>query len=186
MGIFQTIIKECNGFENLVELAGNVIDKKCDKLYQDYCACFTHASYLKNLEWVLRHYNASKKITLSALFYTQTQYVHGKNCKNLEFYALYYCLFNAYLSNIYLLPYLAFEKLKRISHSKLFKHIETHFVGSGLYNVDALELLNELRLAREAYSYNFPLGGSSFRRGQKLHIDEMYKRVKTIGLHPET
>ncbi len=180
MGILKKIIKEHDGFEALLEIAGNVVDKRCDELYRHYCALFANASYLKNLEWVLRHYNASKKITLSALFYTQTQYIHDKNCKNLEFYALYYCLFNAYLSNIYLLPYLAFDKLNRISHSKLFKHIETYFIRSGFYNVDALELLNELRLAREAYSYNLPLGGSSFCRGQKLHIDEIYKRVKTI------
>jgi hypothetical protein len=181
MGMFQKIIKEYGGFETLKKTIGEKqVDKISDELYQHYCKEFDDKSYLKNVEWLLRHYNASKKITLSVLFFTQAQFIYEKNSKNLVFYALYYSLFNAFSSNILLLPYLDLENARRISHGKIFTYIDNYFVRKGLYKLDAIDLLNDLRMVRELYSYHLPLGGSIVKEGKKLHIDEIYKRVEEL------
>lgn len=181
MGMFQKIINEYGGFETIKLAIGiKELDRICDKLYQKYCKEFEDESYLKNVEWLLRHYNASKKITLSVLFFTQTQFIYDKNSKNIAFYTLYYSLFNAFSSNILLLPYLSLNNVRKISHSKLFKYIENYFVKTGCYKNDAIELLNDLRMVRELYSYHLPIGGSIVKEGEKLHIDEIYERLDNL------
>jgi hypothetical protein len=181
MGMFQKIVNEYGGFETINSVIGTKeLDRICDKLYQKYCKEFENESYLKNVEWLLRHYNASKKVTLSVLFFTQTQFIYDKNCKNIAFYMMYYSLFNAFLSNIILLPYLPIEKVRKISHGKVFKYIENFFVKTRYYDISAIDLLNDLRLVRELYSYHLPIGGTIVKEGKKLHVDKIYQRLGNL------
>jgi len=183
MGMFQKIIKEYGGFETIKSVIGeNKINKFSERLYQSYCKEFEGKSYLKNVEWILRHYNSSKKITLSVLFFTQAEFLLDKNCKNIAYYALYYSLLNSFWSNLILLPYLTLDKVRRISHSKIFKYVDNYFVKKEIYESRAIELLNELRMIRELYSYHLPIGGSIVKEGSELHIDKIYHDLK--GLLP--
>ena len=178
MGLFQKLTKEYGGFEIISDYVGyEKLDKYCDKVYQQYCTLFDSALYLKNVEWLLRHYNASKKMTLSVLFYTQAQYLFVHKVKNISFYSLYYSLFNAFSSNILLLPQLPLDKVQRISHGKIFNYIDNYFVRLGIDSSGIINLLNELRLMRELYSYHLPLGGSFVRDGKKFNVGDLFKKL---------
>lgn len=181
MGMFQKITEEYGGFEILKSTIGEKeLDKLCDKLYQSYCQEFEDKSYLKNVEWILRHYNSSKKITLSVLFFTQARFLYNKNSKNIAFYAMYYCLFNAFSSNIILLPYLTLDNIHKVSHGKIFSYIDNYFVKKGYYGSEVIDLLNELRMIREMYSYQLPLGSSFLQEYKKIQIDEIYERLEKL------
>jgi len=181
MGMFDKIVKEHGGFETISDYAGlDHLNAYCDSIYQQYCVAFKDASYLKNVEWLLRHYNASKKMTLGVLFYTQTKYLIGHKVKNISFYSLYYSLFNAFSANILLLPKISIEKAHKISHSKIFDYVDNYFIRFNIIPKESIELLNELRLIREAYSYQLPLGGSFVKDGEKLNVENLLLKLESI------
>jgi len=184
MGIFSKIIKEYGGFEELIESVSKTkLEKHCDRIYQQYCNLFSDATYLLNVEWLLRHFNASKKITISALFYTQTNYLLDHNIKNISFYSIYYSLFNALSSNILMFPQLSLTQVQKVSHAKVFNHISNYLVKHGIYEEETINTLNELKLMREAYSYHLPLGGSFSRDGEKLHFDKLFSKLSNTLIH---
>jgi hypothetical protein len=153
------------------------LHKYTESIYQQYCQKYTDATYIISVEWRLRHYHASKKIILSALFYTQARYLVGHNAKNLSFYSMYYSLFSALSSNILILPSIDLLKAHRVSHSKVFDYIENYFVKHNIYNKTIIELLNELRLMREVYSYHLPLGGAFHHNKEVFNVDTMFERL---------
>jgi len=149
--------------------------KFSEKLYTGYCNCFSNSSYLLYYEWILRHYQASKKIVLASLFFTQTEYLFYRKTRNLCFYSMYYALFNAYSANVILLPYFGIDQVGKLSHSNIFNKISDYFVKYGVYNLDFIDLLNKLRLNREAYSYRLPLGGSFLKKeNEELNIETLH------------
>lgn len=177
--MFKKLIKEYGGFNEAIELIGSDrLEKFSDRIYAGFCTEYKGAGYIKNVQWLLRHYYASKKITLSALFFTQTEDLNGKNLKNLTFYTSYYSLFNALLSNLILTPYIDIEKVRKISHLQVFTEIENYFIRFEIYDRKLLELLNELRLTRELYSYHLPLGGSVVKDGQSLNAANLFGRLR--------
>lgn len=181
MSIFKKIISEYGGFETIIKHIGSEkLEIYSDRIYQQYCKLFDGATYLKNVEWVIRHFNASKKMTLSALFYTQTEYLFNHHVKNLTLYSMYYCFFNGCCSTILLLPTLPLDQVQRISHNKAFKYIENYFVNSSIFSADMIDLLNELRLMRELYSYHLPLSGTFVKENEKLEPDSLFKRISTF------
>lgn len=181
MAMLQKVVKEYGGFSEAIDLVGQeCLEQFCDRIYKGFCSEYQNAGYIKNVQWLLRHFYASKKMTLSALFFTQTEELNGKNLKNLTFYTCYYSLFNAFLSNIILTPYIDIEKVRKISHSQVFKDIDNYFLRFGIYNKKIIELLNELRLTRELYSYHLPLGGSIVREGEPLNADVLFSRLKEV------
>ena len=177
MSIFDKITNtfHCN-FDKLVDFSGiEVVKEFSDKSYSGYCKTFSESNYLLYFEWILRHFQASKKIVLAALFFKQAEYLLEKKTRNLSFYGMYYALFNAYSANIILLPYLAMKNVCRISHNNIFKTVPNFFNKYGIYNEDYINLLNKLRLIREAYSYRLPLGGSFTRNeSEELNIDTLF------------
>jgi hypothetical protein len=93
---------------------------------------------------------------------------------------MYYSLLNAYSANIILLPYLPLKDVSRISHSDIFKTIPNFFNKYGIYDDNFINLLNKLRLSREAYSYRLPLGGSFTRNENKeLNIETLFNELST-------
>lgn len=167
-----------DGFLSAIETVGEAkLEAFADKTYRGFCDEYHNAGYIKNVEWLLRHYLCSKKMTLSALFYTQTEELTGKGLKNLTFYTCYYSLFNALISNIILTPHIRTGKIRQISHSQVFKDIDNYFIRFGVYDTSLIDLLNELRLTRELYSYHLPLGGSIVREGEQLNADLLFSRL---------
>jgi len=181
MSMFAKLKKEYGGFEIVSEhIRDEDLDKYCDAVYQQYCNHFHGASYLKNVEWLLRHYDAAKKMTLSGLFYTQAQYLFAHKVRNVCFYSLYYSLFNAFSSNILMLPQLPLDKVQRISHGRIFNYIDNYLVRLGIYPIEAIKLLNELRLMRELYSYHLPLGGSFMRGGEDFNLNSLFPKIDDL------
>lgn len=179
MGIFNKIQHEWSAnFTELVDWCGiSKVDHFCNRFYEAYCQQFTSAGYLKNVEWMLRHYQASKKIMLSALFYKQSEYLRNRNIQNIIFYTMYYSLFNAFSSNVILLPYLPMNTIYRISHKKVFSEITNYFVRPKIYDETFIRLLNNLKLTREAYSYNLPLGSRFGKDGESLGANELFNNI---------
>ena len=177
MSIFDKITStyRCN-FDELVNFSSvEVVKDFSEKSYAGYCKTFSKNNYLLYYEWILRHYQASKKIVLASLFFTQAKYLLERKTRNLSFYSMYYALFNAYSTNIVLLPYLPLEKVSHISHSNIFKTIPNYFNKYGIYDDGFMNLLNRLRLTREAYSYRLPLGGSFIRKeNEELNIETLF------------
>jgi hypothetical protein len=179
MSLLKRVVKDYGGFEEAIEMIGESrLDSYCEKIYLAFCKEFNNASYLKNVEWLIRHFHASKKMALSALFFTQSEDLYGKNLKNLTFYSNYYSLFNALSSNLIMCPHLPTRKVHRISHSQIFTDIDNYFVRHGIYNKELIELLNNLRLARELYSYHLPLQGSIVREGEALSVDSLANTLR--------
>ncbi|MBN8211767.1 MAG: hypothetical protein J0M09_02515 [Xanthomonadales bacterium] len=181
MVMLQKVIKEYGGFREAIDLIGDeCLEKFSDRVYAGFCSEYQDAGYIKNVQWLLRHFYASKKMTLCSLFFTQTEELNGKNLKNLTFYTCYYSLFNALLSNLILTPYIDIEKIRKISHSQVFRDIDNYFNRFGIYDRKLLELLNELRLTRELYSYHLPLGGSIVREGESLNAENLFNRLRDV------
>ncbi len=179
MGIFNKIQNEWSAnFTNLIVACGNnEVDHFCNKLYEGYCQQFTSAGYLKNVEWMLRHYQASKKLMLSAVYFKQSEFLLSKQMNNIIFYAMYYSLFNAFSANIIQIPYLQLNSVVKISHSKVFAEITNYLIAHGIYDNTYIELLNNLRLTREAYSYNLPLGSRFDENSGSLSATELFDNI---------
>jgi hypothetical protein len=148
-----------------------------EDLYKKYFSNFAQKYYLANVEWRGRHYLASKKIAMSALFYTQAEALIDKKMKNLSFYACYYALFNGLSSNLLLHPHIELKKARSISHSALGSNIENFFVRQFVFSNDTMELLGDLRFARELYSYHLPLSGNSSNAADQLDTDSLFSKV---------
>lgn len=122
----------------------------------------SEVSYFTKLEWVLRHSQSAKKMMLSSLYFKQADFLYENKMKNLVFYSMYYSVFNAFLSNIILLPYLNIEKVTQISHKSAITEIDNYFVRKKIYTNEIVELFSELKMWREAYSYHLPLSGINY------------------------
>ena len=181
LGMFKKLTKNYGSFENAIATIGEeTLDNYCDKIYKAFCKEFENAHYLKSIEWFLRHYNSAKKVTLSSLFYIQTQYLESHNLKNITFYTCYYSLFNAFSSNLILLPNLNIKSINKISHSQIFKDIENYFVRFEIYSEEYLELLSILKLARELYSYHLPLGGTFLNKEEAINKSHLIEKLSSI------
>jgi len=134
-----------------------------DKIYKKHLKHLTtEVDYFTKLEWVLRHSQSAKKMMLSSLYFKQATFLYENKMKNLVFYGMYYSLFNAILSNIILLPYLSIDNITQVSHAKARTELDNYFVRKGIYKEELLDLLAELKMWREAYSYHLPLSGCKY------------------------
>ena len=106
MALLQKVRGQDGGFDEAVALVGeSTLETYSDRIYNAFCKEYENADYMKNIQWLLRHYHAAKKMTLSVLFFTQAKETFvGKNFKNLSYYTCYYSLFNALWSNLALTP----------------------------------------------------------------------------------
>ncbi|MGE3623074.1 MAG: hypothetical protein AB7H77_04265 [Bdellovibrionales bacterium] len=170
-----------DGFEKAISVMGReTVSHYADRVYNAYCDEFKDADYLKNIEWLLRQYQASKKILLSAMFFTQAEELINNKMQNLSFYALYYALFNALAANIILHPHIHIDKTKKISHAQVFDDIDNYFVRFSIFSDPRIvDLLNDLRLMRELYSYHLPLSGSLDVDDDRLNIDKLFSRLQS-------
>ncbi|MGY8820042.1 MAG: hypothetical protein ACKVLM_11660 [Pseudomonadales bacterium] len=163
-----------------------------DSRPSDNVARFSRAQYEKLIkilgvnepfitaEWIARHYLASKKISLAALYFTQSEVLLGQGMKNLSFYACYYSLFSALSANVLLNTDFQLDKVREISHSALARDIENYYVRIGVYDGEVVRLLDELRFCRELYSYHLPLSGDVIHGETILDVDRLHDRLSKI------
>lgn len=158
----------------------------------DKIARFSRAQYEKlqkklgandpivSAEWIARHYLASKKISLAALYFTQSETLINQGMKNLSFYACYYSLFSALSANVILNTDFSLDKVREISHSALAREIENYYVRSGVYDKEIVRLLDELRFCRELYSYHLPISGNVIHGDTILDVDSLHGRLSEV------
>lgn len=158
MGILETIIKDYRIDSEISKFEFEKLNKFCDSTYRNYCSLFKQLSYIGKVEWILRTYFSAKKLLLSAVFFTQSQYIDDKNLFNLKHYTMYYSLFNALSSNLILTPYFKLGSIMNISHKRIFKDTQNYFVNRGVFPSSMLKVFNDLRFMRELYSYHLPVG----------------------------
>ncbi|GAH18558.1 unnamed protein product, partial [marine sediment metagenome] len=72
------------------------------------------------------------------------------------------------------------DKVQRISHGKVFKYIENYLVRKTIYQESVINLLNELKLMRELYSYHLPLAGTFVKDEDNLRPDTLLKSIENI------
>lgn len=170
-----------DGFRDAIKAIGEeYLNIFADRIYGAYCSEFNNATYLKNIEWILRQYHASKKVILSALFFTQAEYLRSNKIHNITLYALYYSLFNALSSCMILHPHINIEKTKKISHAQVFKDIENYFIKFSIFSSPQIaDLLNDLRLMRELFSYHLPLGGKLDVEGDSLTLEVLFDKLSS-------
>jgi hypothetical protein len=86
MSIFNKISSTYRlSLDELIDFSSKkVIKVFSEKSYAGYCKAFSAGSYLLYYEWILRHYQASKNIVLSSLFFTQAEYLLERKTRNLK------------------------------------------------------------------------------------------------------
>ena len=77
-----------------------------------------------------------------------------------------------------LLPQLPVDKVQKISHGKVFKYIDNFLVRHTIYPENVMDLLNELKLMRELYSYHLPLAGTFIKEEDNLKPDSLLKSIE--------
>lgn len=141
---------------------------------------FGNRDVFVGVEWIARHYLASKKVSLAALYFTQSQALQAQGMKNLSFYACYYSLFSALSANMLLNADFSLEKVRSISHSALAREIENYYVRQNIYAREIVSLLEELRFCRELYSYHLPISGDVIHGETALDITTLHSRLGNV------
>jgi len=178
MVMFSKVVNEYGDFDAIRKRVGLVeLEAFSDRVYALMCKRFAAADYMTGVDWVMRQYLSSKKITLSALFITQASALDKLRMKNLRFYAYYYALFNGLSSNLLVHPAVALVEANSVLHSALFRDIDNYFIRFGIYNGDLLKLLSDVRFTRELYSYHLPLSGSGVSGSSLLNEDAISVRL---------
>ncbi|MFP7721791.1 hypothetical protein [Lysobacter sp. A3-1-A15] len=161
MPVLENIHEEYGRFEALSKSShGPHLAEYTDALYANFCHSFKEADYKTSVIWVGRSYLAAKKILLAGICFTQAEKLYEMNFRNLTAYTLYYALFSALSANLLINPHTKLSLSRSISHSALPKQIRSLLVRNRIYEESTLDLLRDLRFARELHSYHLPLSAS--------------------------
>ena len=178
MSQLSKLVNSYGGFAELAQSAGeSALTEFAERTYISFCGKYGGVDWNDGMQWILRHYRATKQVMMSALYYKQAQAVPA-TMKNLGAYAAYYSLFNALCANLTLLPHLSAGEIDRITHTNLFKHTDNHLQRNGVCKTRTLSLLSDLRLVREAYSYHLPLAGRSSGDGESLGVPTLLAELE--------
>lgn len=121
------------------------------------------------VEWTLRSKKAMRSIFSSATFLIEAKKNLEMKCFSSYYFCLYYSLFHATYSCVFLDSETRVDKLFSMTHSKLIKIFASSFANS---NADiatryTLDLFLELKHKREIYSYMTPFN-NLFDYGEDL------------------
>lgn len=178
MSILKEIESTYGTFETLRESASaNKLGIFSRSQHDKLAKIFSKGDYLPRIEWIVRHYLASKKMTLAALYFTQSEELEGRGMKNLSFYACYYSIFSVLSANMLLAADFKLEKVREISHTAVSREILNYFVKSGVYSQGVVDLLEELRFCRELYSYHLPISGDVLSGSSTLDVESLHSRL---------
>ena len=109
-------------------------------------------------EWFIRSTKSIWEMYASATMLTEARCSLSNNCYVSYYFCLYYALFHAIWSLLYMTPEIELAKLYRVTHSALInKFMEYHTGKEGMFSIAAVEQFENLKYKREYYSYNSPL-----------------------------
>lgn len=109
-------------------------------------------------EWVIRSNKSIWSMFSSAEILVEAENCLANNCFVSFYFCLYYSLFHAIYSLLYMTPALKLNDLYRISHSTLINNFKNHFTQQhDMFDSSAIDFFYELKNKREYYSYNSPM-----------------------------
>ncbi len=159
---FERFSKYCN--TNFGLLNGNMLDEKNQQMYYErwmrrYAELFKDNNEKIIIEWDLRIRKAMKEVLTSASFYVESTCTYKSNCFSASYYLMYYSLFHAMLSSLWLDNEQTIDNLVVINHSKVANCFFNNFCKPNqlLISNEIRDLWEDLRFLREYYSYNMPL-----------------------------
>lgn len=137
-----------------------------DNNQKSYCKAWTNkykttlssCSPDEKAEWFIRSKKSIWEMYASSTMLTEARCSLGNNCYVSFYFCLYYALFHAIWSLLYMTPEIELDKLYRVAHSALINKFREYHTGkAGMFSLEAVEQFENLKYKREYYSYNSPL-----------------------------
>jgi hypothetical protein len=143
------------------------------------------ADYMSAVEWMLRHYQASKHLLGATLFFAQTLHLNGTALSNLASYTAYYSIHHALSAVFVLFPQKTFAQVTRISHAASRNWLQEELVRRKIFPQKSLDAFDAALLAREGFSYRIPLssnpGGEESSRFLEKAVSSMDQLVPALA-----
>jgi len=131
--------------------------KYYDRWMQKYSNLFKYDNYL-SMEWDLRCRKCLREIFSSATFFLEAQKNLENRCFSSYYFCLYYSLFHAIYSAVFLDSECSIEKLLHVTHKNIIKLFISAFANTKndilSHNIEAT--FSKLKYRREYYSYVTP------------------------------
>ena len=158
-----------------------------EKYYQSFMTKYSNISKAKNendiILWDIRLRRSLKEIFSSASFFIEAEHVYKQKCFTSYYFLMYYSLFHAMLSTLYVDEKLTIDELLNISHSKLIKNFVNTFCNGKLSiapeNIE--NTFETLKYMREYYSYSMPMNEIFFT--DMLHDTKPLELLKNTIKH---
>lgn len=170
------------GNTNFCLLNAIMPDEKAQKIYYErwmtrYAKLFKDGNDENIIEWDLRTRKAMKEVLTSASFYVEATCVYKSSCFSASYYLMYYSLFHAMLSSLWLDDKQTIDNLIVINHSKIANCFFSNFCTpkQSLISNDIQDLWEDLRFLREYYSYSMPLNDMF---DEELDIEKLTQKLK--------
>lgn len=108
-------------------------------------------------QWFIRYEKSTWEIYTSATLLLEARCNLNNKCFASFYFNMYYSLFHAIYSLLYMNPFIKLDKLFRMSHSQLFKNFKSYYTGTNsMFGQNEIDLFENLKYKREYYSYNVP------------------------------
>lgn len=157
---FRDYSKYLFGFEALdLKMPDSIEQKKYyNRWMQKYSAVFNGDDNFQGIEWDLRCKKALREIFSSATFFMEAKKNLEMGCFSSYYFGLYYSLFHAIYSVIFLDANSSMDKLFDITHKNVINTFVGTFANSkaDILSKDIGEKFHELKYKREYYSYVTP------------------------------
>ncbi len=133
-------------------------NKYYNRWMKDYSLIFKNYVDCLGIEWDLRCRKSLREIFSSATFFIEAKKTLEIKCFSSYHFCLYYSLFHAIYSTLFLNPKLSLKALTKITHRNSINLFYSNFCNgkSNIVSRDIKELFGTLKYMREYYSYVTP------------------------------
>ena len=133
-------------------------DKYYSRWMEKYAQTFKSKDNFTGIEWTLRCHKSLREIFSSATFFVEAKKNLETKCFSSYYFCLYYSLFHALYSSIFLDPQSDMNKLLNITHRNIINTFINAFASSkeDIMNKSIDNIFKEFKYKREYYSYVTP------------------------------
>lgn len=157
---FQDFSEYSFGFEKLDAMMPNLEEQKkyYNRWIQKYSTVFNVDCNFVGIEWDLRCRKALREIFSSATFYIEAKKNLEMGCFSSYYFCLYYSLFHALYSVVFLDNNSSMSKLLNITHRNIIHTFVGTFANSkkDILKKEVEQIFYDLKYKREYYSYVTP------------------------------
>lgn len=147
--------------------------KYYNKWMRNYSIIFKSDYNFVGIEWDLRCRKALREIFTSATFFIEAKKTLEMSCFSSYYFCLYYSLFHAIYSVIFLDSHLSIENLINVTHRNIINLFHSKFCNA---KTDAMSreikpLFESLKYRREYYSYVTPFNNIFSHEEDMKHLE---------------